>query len=76
MNNNLSKPLFNNVLDLGASRKVKEITGQAKAVRLDTTPESPEMEKHINEAMALANPVPKKKTLLDKFGEKLGLFEE
>ena len=65
-----------NVFDLAASRKVKAKTGVGKAIKLDTTPESPEMEKHINEAMALANPVPKKKTLLDKFGEKLGLFEE
>ena len=76
MNNNLSKPLFNNVLDLGASRKVKEITGQAKAVRLDTTPESPEMEKHINEAMALANPPVQKKSMLEKFGRAIGVWED
>ena len=73
--NNLSKPLFNNVLDLGASRTIKQKTGVGKAIKLDTTPESPEMIKHENEAMALANPPKPKKSLLDKFGEKIGLFE-
>lgn len=71
--NNLSKALFGNrVLDFEASRKVKAKTGQVKAIPLDTTPESPEMEKHINEAMALANPVKPKKSLLDKGLDKLG----
>ena len=68
--------LGNRVLDLEATRKVKAKTGQVKAIPMSTTPDSPEMIKHENEAMALANPVPKKKTLLDKFGEKIGLFEE
>ena len=67
--------LGNRVLDFNASRKVKAKTGQVKAIPLDTTPNSPELERHISEAMALANPVQKKKSMLDKFGEKLGLFE-
>ena len=72
---NLSKPLFNNVLDFKAAKTIKEKTGVGKAIKLDTTPESPEMIKHENEAMALANPPKQKKSLLDKFGEKIGLFE-
>ena len=75
MNNNLSKPLFNNVLDLGASRVIKQKTGVGKAIKLDTTPDSPEMIKHENEAMALANPPVQKKSMLEKFGRAIGVWE-
>lgn len=71
---NLNSNQFKNVLDLGASRMIKQRTGQAKAVRMNT-PESPELQKHIDEALAMGNPPKQKKSLLDKFGDKLGLFE-
>lgn len=71
--------LGNRVLDLEATRKVKAKTGQVKAIPLDTTPNSPELEKHIEEAMAVGNPVQKKKSLIqkgmDKLGQSLGLYE-
>lgn len=64
---------FNNVLDLDASRKVKQATGKAVPIKKNTTPDSPEMIKHENEAMALANPVPVKKSKFDKVMDYLGL---
>lgn len=62
---NTDSSQFKNVLDFNASKVIKERTGQTKAVRV-TTPDSPELIKHENEAMALGNPVPKKKSLIDK----------
>jgi hypothetical protein len=64
---------FDNVLNLDASRKVKEKTGRAVPIKMTGGQESPEMIKHENEAMALGNPVPKKKSTFDKAMEYLGL---
>lgn len=63
---------FDNVLNLDASRKVKEKTGRGVPIKM-TAPESPELIKHEDEAMALGNPVPKKKSTFDKAMEYLGL---
>lgn len=69
---NLSRQ-FDNVYDLGASRAIKEKTGQGVAVR-KSAPESPELIKHENEAMAMGNPAPApKKSRFDKTMEYLGL---
>ena len=68
----LSNQEFNNVYDLSASRKVKAATGQGRAI-LTTTPDSKEMTKHEDEAMALGNPVKKKKSLYNKTMEYLGI---
>ena len=64
---------FNNVLDLDASRKVKQATGKAVPIRKNMTPDSPEMTKHENEAMALGNPETVKKSKFDKVMDYLGL---
>lgn len=77
--NNISKKQFsgflgNRVLDFNATKKVKARTGVTKSIPLASTPETPEFEKHANEAMALANP-PKKKSALERFGRALGIFE-
>ena len=76
--NNLSKEAFKNVLDLDAARQTKKMTGQAKAIRIDTgEPLSKSSEQHINDMLEMNKPPQQpKKSLLDKFGEKLGLFEE
>lgn len=64
---------FDNVYDLGASRAIKKKTGQSVAVR-KSAPESAELIKHENEAMAMGNPEPKpKKSMFDKTMEYLGL---
>lgn len=73
--NNLNNNQFKNVLDLGASRIIKQRTGQAKAIRVNT-PESPELAKHIDEALAVGNPPKKKDSMLEKFGKKIGIIEE
>ena len=67
--------LGNRVLDLNATRMVKARTGVTKAIPLASTPDSPEMIKHENEAMALGNPLPKKKSMLEKFGRAIGVWE-
>lgn len=65
---------FDNVLNLDASRKVKEKTGRAVPIRMTSGEDSPEMTKHEDEAMALGNPEPeKKKSGYDKVMEYLGL---
>ena len=64
MNNNLGRQF--KVLDFQAAKMVKERTGRAAAIQKSMTPDSPELIKHENEAMALGNPVPKKKSLFDK----------
>lgn len=43
---------FDNVLDLEASRKVKEKTGQVAAIK-KTEPESKDFARHADEAMAM-----------------------
>ena len=69
---NLSQQ-FNNVLDLGASRKIKAATGKSVPVRA-SAPDSPALTKHEDEAMALGNPTPApKKSMFDKTMEYLGL---
>ena len=71
----LSNNQFKNVYNLGASRAVKKRTGQGMAIKM-SAPDSPEMIKHENEAMAIANP---KKTRMQKLGyavkDMLGLTE-
>lgn len=69
----LSKPQFDNVLNLDASRKVKEKTGRVVPIKLTSGEDSPEMIKHEDEAMALANPVEKKKSMFDKAMDFLGM---
>ena len=68
----LSNSEFKNVYDLGASRKVKEATGQGRGIRV-TTPDSPEMTKHEDEALAIHKEPEKKKSAYDKAMEYLGL---
>lgn len=69
----LSNQEFSNVYDLGASRKVKQATGQGRAIR-SNTPESSSFAKHADEAMAMGNPTPApKKSAFDKTMEYLGL---
>lgn len=53
----------NNVYDLAASRTIKKKTGQAVPIKKSSTPDSPSLIKHENEAMALGNPTPAKRTL-------------
>lgn len=67
---------FDNVLDLDASRKVKKATGKAVPIRKSSTPDSPEMTKHENEAMALGNPETVKKSKFDKVMDYLGLGDQ
>jgi hypothetical protein len=64
---------FDNVLDLSASRKIKEKTGQAVPVKKTSGDDSPSLIKHENEAMALGNPVPKKKSTIERVTDYLGL---
>ena len=69
----LNKKQFGNVLDLGASRAIKQKTGQSMAVRA-SAPDSPELIKHENEAMAMGNPPKAKKpSLYSKVVSYLGL---
>lgn len=74
---NLNGNQFKNVYDLSASRAIKQKTGQSVAVR-KSAPESAELIKHENEAMAMGNPTPEKKSMvgkaLDKLGHSLGLY--
>ena len=77
---NISKSQFsgflgNRVLDFNASKMVKARTGVTKSIPFSTTPDSPEMIKHENEAMALANPPKKKTPLIEKFGRAMGVWE-
>lgn len=67
---------FNNVLDLDASRKVKAATGKAVAIRKAMTPDSPEMTKHEDEAIALTKPPVTKKSRMDKVWDYLGLGDQ
>ena len=71
----ISNNQFKNVYNLAAARDIKKRTGQGVAVRM-TAPDSPEMIKHENEAMAIANP---KKSKMQKVGyaikDALGLTE-
>lgn len=75
----LSQPQFK-VYDFNAAKMVKARTGRAAAIQVNNTPDSPEMTKHEDEAMALGNPLPKKQSFGDKVYNKinnaLGLFEE
>lgn len=64
MNNNLGRQF--KVLDFQAAKMVKERTGRAVAIQKSMKPDSPEMIKHENEAMAMGNPVPRKQSLSDK----------
>lgn len=59
------------VIDLSATRALKNATGQ-------TIPQeyTPKFNKHADEAMAMGNPAPKKKSLLDKANDLLGLNDE
>ena len=77
--NNISKKQFsgflgNRVLDFNASKAVKAKTGVSKAIPM-TTPETPEFTKHANEAMAMGNPPKQKKSMLEKFGRAIGVWE-
>ena len=75
---NLSNNQFRNVYDFNAAKAVKARTGQAIAMR-PSAPDSPSMIKHENEAMAMGNPIPKKKSLIakgmDALAKGLGLTE-
>ena len=78
---NISKSQFsgflgNRVLDFNASKMVKARTGVTKSIPFSTMPDSPEMIKHENEAMALANPPVQKKSMLEKFGRAIGVWED
>lgn len=59
---------FDNVLDLDASRAIKERTGVSMPVKV-SAPDTPEMVKHEKQAMSLGNP---KQSLMDKATTKLG----
>lgn len=72
MNNNLGRQF--KVLDFQAAKVMKAKTGRAVAIQRSMTPDSPEMIKHENEAMAVGNPLPKKKSLVDKYYSKMGKF--
>ena len=71
----LSNNQFKNVYNLSASRDIKKRTGVGTGVKM-SAPDSPEMIKHENEAMAIANP---KKSRMQKIGyaikDTLGLTE-
>lgn len=71
----LSNSQFKNVYNLAAARDVKKRTGQGIAIKM-SAPDSPEMIKHENEAMAVGNP---KQSRLQKVGyaiaDALGLSE-
>jgi hypothetical protein len=59
------------VIDFGAYKQSKERTG--KGQRVSSTPDSPELTKHEDEAMAVGNPTPKKKSTYSKVINYLGL---
>ena len=61
------------VYDFNAAKMVKARTGRAAAVQMSNTPDSPAMIKHENEAMAMGNPVPQKKSMYNKAMSYLGL---
>ena len=68
--NNLSKPLFNNVLDFGAAKTIKEKTGIGKAVKVDGgEPISASTQKHIDDMLELNKPP--KKSLVQKYTDKM-----
>ena len=78
--NNISKSQFsgflgNRVLDFNASKMVKARTGVTKSIPLSTAPDNPALTKHEDEAMALANPPVQKKSMLEKFGRAIGVWE-
>jgi hypothetical protein len=50
------------VIDFGAYKQSKERTG--KGQRVSSTPDSPSLTKHEDEAMAVGNPTPPKRTLV------------
>lgn len=64
---------FENVLDLGASRKIKQSLGRTVPIKLSTDKENPALTKHEDEAMALGNPVKKKESPLNRISNYLGL---
>ena len=53
------------------AKKVKQATGRAAAIQVGT-PESADFAKHADEAMAMGNPVKKKKSVMDKVYTKVG----
>lgn len=71
----LSNNEFSNVYDLSASRKIKQSTGQSRAVK-KTAPDSPEMVKHEDEALAIHKAPAVKKSLFDKTMDYLGMSSE
>ena len=66
MNNNLGRQF--RVLDFQTAKLTKQRSGKPLRVEAD----SPAMIKHEDEAMATANPVPKKKSLSEKYYSKMG----
>lgn len=60
---------FSNVYDFTSTRALKETTGRSRAVRA----EAPDFAKHADEAMAMGNKPVKKKSLLDKASDLIGL---
>ena len=58
----------NRVIDLSASRKVKESTGRAVGVPLSSSEESPSFAKHADEAIAINKPAETKTPSLYKRG--------
>lgn len=63
----------NNVYDLAASRIVKEKTGQTVPIK-NSTPDSPSLIKHENEAMKLGNPKRTVKSSIKKGAENVSKY--
>ena len=78
--NNISKKQFsgflgNRVLDFNATKMIKARTGVTKAIPADTgEPLSESSEKHIQDMLKLN--APKKKSMLEKFGRAIGVWED
>ena len=71
----LSNDQFKNVLDLNAARQVKKMTGTGKAIPIDKgEPFSPKTEEHIKDMLELNKPP--KQSMLEKFGRKIGIWED
>ena len=63
------------VIDLSATRRVKERTGQTVPIPLNRGKDSPEMTKHEDEAIAMSRPIEKRKSAFDKAMDYLGLSD-
>lgn len=71
---NLSNEQFK-VYDFNAAKIVKNRTGRAAAIQVSRTPDSPEMTKHEDEAMAIHNKPAKPDSKLTKAAKLIGLLD-